>query len=459
MAKAWEVNFEGLVGPTHNYAGLSYGNLAAMDHGGDRSSPKEAALKGLEKMRLLMDLGVKQAVIPPQERPDLPTLRRLGFRGGDETVLSRAAKEAPEMLAALSSASSMWTANAATISPSSDTLDGKVHVTPANLISHMHRAIEAEPTAHILKKIFGDENLFNHHPPLPLQASLGDEGAANHLRLAGDHGSQGIEVFVYGRKGLRNSERGPARFPARQTREASEAVARLHRLDPGRILFMRQDPDLIDMGVFHNDVVSTSNENLFFYHTRSFAAAGEAAERICALYRDCCGRHPVFISVGEKECSIEDAVSTYLFNSQIVTLPDGKMSLISPVECQENRGTRTLIKRVISDETNPIASVHYVQLRQSMKNGGGPACLRLRAVLNKEELAGLHQGVLLTPARYTSLETWIHRHYRDRLTPKDLADPKLLTESRSALDELSGILGLGSIYTFQRTGNSPPCTV
>ena len=27
---AYEVNFDGLVGPTHNYAGLSYGNVASL---------------------------------------------------------------------------------------------------------------------------------------------------------------------------------------------------------------------------------------------------------------------------------------------------------------------------------------------------------------------------------------------------------------------------------------------
>ena len=84
-----------------------------------------------------------------------------------------------------------------------------------------------------------------------------------------------------------------------------------------------------------------------------------------------------------------------------------------------------------------------------MRNGGGPACLRLRVVLTERELSAMHQGVLLTDQLSERLVKWVHTHYRDRLAPDDLKDPNLLRESREALNDLTGILGLGSVYSFQ----------
>lgn len=244
--QAREYNFDGIPGPTHNYAALSYGNLASLQHGGRVSHPRAAVLQGLAKMKRLHDLGAPQAVLPPHPRPDLDILRRLGFgsdRPGDDgpALLQRAAHEAPELLARASSASAMWTANAATVSPSADTQDGRLHFTPANLSASLHRSIEAPQTARILQRIFSDPAHFAHHPPLP--SSLGDEGAANHTRLASEYGAPGLELFVYGASLTPVSKAGqdddsgpigetgeigqadaarPMRFPARQLREASE---------------------------------------------------------------------------------------------------------------------------------------------------------------------------------------------------------------------------------------------
>src|SRR5687768_11173563 len=180
--KAYEVNFDGLVGPTHNYAGLSYGNVASMSHKRSVSSPRQAALQGLAKMKFLADLGVKQAVLPPHPRPDIAALRRIGFTGSDADVLAKVQREDPVLLAAVSSSSSMWAANAATVSPSADTSDGRMHFTPANLVSLFHRSLEAPTTAAVLRAIFNDEKHFAHHPPLPATMHFSDEGAANHTR-------------------------------------------------------------------------------------------------------------------------------------------------------------------------------------------------------------------------------------------------------------------------------------
>lgn len=447
-SQAWEVNFDGLVGTTHNYAGLAYGNVASMRHEGRRANPKEAALKGLEKMYLLMALGVKQALIPPQERPHLPTLRKIGFEGPPEVVLSRVAADAPHLLAAVCSASSMWAANSATISPSVDSQDGKLHVTPANLITHLHRSIEAEFTSQIFKKIFKNPSRFSIHPFLPPWRGLSDEGAANHLRLCRNHGRPGLEVFVYGRNGTWT---GPCTsFPKRQTLEASQAVARLHGLDRNRTLFLCQNPEAVARGVFHNDVICTANERILFFHENSFNEGLKAIDQIHRSFESACEGDIISIPVKDDELSIEEAVATYLFNSQILTLPSGEMTFIAPSECENHPKAYSLLEAVVADPGNPIGSVHFVDLQQSMRNGGGPACLRLRVVLTEDEFEKIHPGVLLNSGLCKKLKGWIVRHYRDRLTPEDLSDPDLIEESYSALDELSQILDLGSIYEFQK---------
>jgi succinylarginine dihydrolase len=436
-----EVNFDGLIGPTHNYAGLSRGNVASQQHRARLSNPREAALQGLAKMKFLADLGVKQAVLPPQRRPDLRTLRAFGFTGGDAKILETARLQAPELLAACCSASAMWAANAATVSPSPDTTDGRVHFTPANLLSQFHRSLETSATSAILKAIFPDPSRFAHHEPVPAGLRLGDEGAANHMRLCPAHGRPGMEIFVYGRD--ETDTPGPHRYPARQWRLASEAVARKNHLDPSNVIFVRQNPVAIDAGAFHNDVVAVANENVLLYHADAFADPAGKASSIRETYRRCCGEDPVLIEISPSEMSLEDAVKSYLFNSQLVTTPDG-MTLVCPIECREIPTAKAALDRILQSGS-PIRRIHYVDVRQSMHNGGGPACLRLRVVLNETELAAVAPGVLLTDQLYFLLTHWVRRHYRDRLHPDDLADVKLLEESYAALDELTEIMQLPSI--------------
>jgi len=448
--QAVEVNFDGLVGPTHNYAGLAYGNVASMKHASAVSNPKAACLEGLEKMKLLMDLGVAQALLPPHERPDMNTLRRLGFRGSDSRVLEQAARKAPDLLASCYSASSMWAANAATVSPSADTADGLVHFTPANLISHFHRAIETEFTQKLLETIFRDPSMFVHHATLPFADQFSDEGAANHTRLCKSHNEKGVELFVYGKKALEYSSPTPQSFPQRQTYEASSAIARLHRLEPQTTVFALQNPVAIDAGVFHNDVISVGNQDVFFYHSTAFSDTPSVLAELNHKFQECCGSELTLIEVRPEQISVREAVDTYLFNSQLVTLPDGGMCFIAPIECMENDKTRTSLESIVADSANPIRAVHYVDIRQSMKNGGGPACLRLRVVLTEDERTASHQEIYLTPSVYGELKNWVLHHYRDRLLPTDLGDLSLLNESRRALDELTQILKLGSIYEFQK---------
>jgi succinylarginine dihydrolase len=449
-----EINFDGLIGPTHNYAGLSYGNLASQQHRMRVSNPREAALQGLAKMKFLADLGVKQAVLPPQERPDLRTLRRLGFAGSDAQMLDKARREAPILLAACYSASAMWTANAATVSPSADTADGRVHFTAANLVSQFHRSLEVPATSAILRAIFPDETKFAHHAPVPARPQLGDEGAANHTRLCASHREAGVEIFTFGRSGFDPVEQGPKRYPARQTREASEAVARLHGLDAGRTVFIRQNPAAIDAGAFHNDVVAVGNENVLLYHSQAFADSAAVMAMLRETFRRSCGGELVLIEVPVDEVSLEDAIPSYLFNSQLVTLPAGGMTLICPAEARELSSSRAFLERLPQRGT-PIRGVHFVEVRQSMNNGGGPACLRLRVALTESESAAVASGVFLTDALYVALVDWIQRHYRDHLHPDDLADPKLVEEVRVGLDELTRLLAIHHVYPFQRPQVAP----
>lgn len=268
--KQFEVNFDGLVGPTHNYAGLSFGNVASLNNANAVSSPKQAAKQGLLKMKALSDMGMMQGVLAPQERPDIAALRRLGFSGSDARVLESAAKQSREIFLACCSASSMWTANAATVSPSADTADGRVHFTPANLTNKFHRSLEPQVTGNILKATFANEKHFAHHLHLPDNEHFGDEGAANHTRLCSDYSHAGVELFVYGRHAFDPSKPAPTKFPARQTLEACQAVARLHGLSEEGVVYMQQNPDVIDQGVFHNDVIAVGNQNVLFYHDQAF---------------------------------------------------------------------------------------------------------------------------------------------------------------------------------------------
>ncbi|MHA2937251.1 N-succinylarginine dihydrolase [Vibrio sp. RC27] len=444
---AYEVNFDGLVGLTHNYAGLSFGNVASTSNKSAVANPKLAALQGLDKMKALTDLGFKQGVLPPQDRPCIETLRQLGFTGEDSVVLQKAAQHAPQLLANVSSASSMWVANAATVSPSADTGDGKVHFTVANLNCKFHRAIEEQTTSNSLRSIFSSEQHFAHHRALPQQSLFGDEGAANHNRLCADYGKAGVEVFVYGRQAF-GGQVEPQKYPARQTREASEAVARLHQLDGEKTVFVQQNPDVIDKGVFHNDVISVSNGNVLFHHQEAFLNTASAFAEIDRKMRSL-GTHFEPIQVPSDKVSVSDAVTTYLFNSQLLSKKGGKMMIVVPEESRANPRVWAYLKELVQGNS-PIDEVRVFDLRESMCNGGGPACLRLRVALNNQELQAVNQHALMNDDLYQTLTTWVNKHYRDQLHESDLSDPQLLMENRNALDELTQIMKLGSIYSFQK---------
>jgi succinylarginine dihydrolase len=402
-----EINFDGIIGPSHNYAGLSFGNLAAMSNAGDVSRPKAAALQGLDKMRANLALGLVQGVFVPQPRPARDWLRALGTSYEDAE---------PELAANAMSASAMWAANAATVSPAPDTNDGKCHMTVANLRTMPHRSHEWTATLAQLKLAFADP-AFAVHGPVP--PAFGDEGAANHMRLAAGHGEPGIELFVYGRTG------GP--FPARQHVEASRAIARVHRLDPARVLFVEQSEQAIAAGAFHNDVVAVANERVLFAHEQAFADRGKTFAAVAALMPDV-----EIVEVPADEVPLSDAIASYLFNAQLVTTPDGVATLIVPSEARETHSVWAWIERHLASN-GAIRRVEVVDVRQSMANGGGPACLRLRVACDP---ATVDPRFLVDDAKLDRIAETVEAHWPAEIAADDLKLPSLIEtveRSRTAL--------------------------
>ncbi len=422
-----EINFDGLIGPTHNYAGLSFGNLAATNNAGADARPRAAALQGLGKMRRLIGLGLTQGFLPPQNRPATGFLRAVGFTGDDDAVCAAAFREDPVLFANACSASAMWTANAATVSPAVDTGDGRCHLSVANLSTNLHRSIEQDETLRVLKLAFGNTACFAVHPALP--ARLGDEGAANHMRLAPHHGERGVEVFVYGAPQAGG-------FPARQSRAASEAIARRHGLDPAMALFVQQSDAAIQAGAFHNDVVAVANETVLFTHEQAFS---DAAGFYAALRARVPGLSVV--EAPADRVSLVDAVSSYLFNSQLVTLPQGGMALITPGEVRDNPRVWSWLSDLVGGN-GPIKQVEVIDVRESMRNGGGPACLRLRVAVDDVAFAAIDPRFLLDEARCDLIERIVETHWPERVGNADLGSPALWAQCRLARRSLLEGLGL-----------------
>ena len=410
-----EINFDGIIGPSHNYAGLSLGNIASASHAGNVSHPRAAALQGVAKMRANMALGLAQGFLLPLPRPNFGLLRDLAVRNEDRALI-----------AAAWSASSMWTANAATVSPAPDTSDGRCHLTPANLVTMLHRGQEWRDTQKQLRIAFGDERHFAVHDAVP--ASFGDEGAANHMRFCEAHDAPGVEVFVYGRPG--------GRFPARQHEQASRAVARRHELEPARCVFIEQNPEAIAAGAFHNDVVAVANGRVLFTHARAFADQRGAYEAIRAAF-------PALevVEVPEEAVSLAEAIRTYLFNAQLLTLPSGEMALVVPEECRESPSVWRWCEAMLASN-GPIRRVIPVDVRQSMANGGGPACLRLRVVADP---VAVDHRFLLDEAKAQRIEAVIAEMWPERIEPAQIGDPTLAREVIEAREALLGVLALDEL--------------
>ena len=413
-----EINFDGIIGPSHNYAGLSLGNLASARNAGDVSSPRAAALQGLDKMRANLARGLVQGLFVPLPRPATAWLEALGTTIADAE---------PAIAANAMSASAMWAANAATVSPAPDTNDGKCHLTVANLRTMPHRSLEWRDTLAQLQLAFAHP-AFRVHGPVP--TAFGDEGAANHMRFAPLHGAPGVEVFVYGVSG--------GAFPARQHVEASKAVARVHALDPARVLFAEQSAEAIAAGAFHNDVVAVANGQVLFAHEQAFAdkkaVIDGLSERVDGFD---------YIEVAAAEVPLGDAIRSYLFNAQLVTEPDGAMTLVAPTECRDTPSVKAWLERHLASN-GAIRRVDFVDVRQSMANGGGPACLRLRVACDP---ATVDPRFLVDEARLDRRGEVIAAHWPETIAARDLTAPALVERIVTARHALLEALDLGELMS------------
>ncbi len=439
-----EVNLDSLVGPSHHFGGMGVGNLASIEHRWQVSHPRAAALQGLAKMKTIAELGVPQHFLPPLPRPNLPWLSSLGIHGSIAEQLQQALDLDPTVLSAAYSSAFMWAANAATVCPSSDSSDGRLHVTVANLAANLHRAPEAEDRFRHFQSLLSNVPDAMVHSALPPCSHLRDEGAANHMRLWGDDARGGLHIFVYGSDGT-----GGGRFPTRHSLLASRAVALRHGIAHHRSFFLEQHPQAIDAGVFHNDVIGTSHRHCWIHHELAYHNADEEIANIERAFNEQCGRLLLRIVVRASELSLEDAVQSYLFNSQIVddlssddAVRRRRMVLICPRQCQDRESAKRLIDSWIADDSNPIDRVVFMPLDESMAGGGGPACLRLRVPVNHDQYKFMKPAFACTEERFEWLDRWINRWYVDRLELSDLLRADFAEHALAAIAELYRELSL-----------------
>lgn len=435
-----EANIDAIVGPTHHFGGLGVGNVASIAHQSQTSHPREAALEGLRKAALVASLGVPQFVWLPPVRPRIDLLANLGFRGTLAEQLKAARETEPRILSAAYSSSFMWAANAATITPAVDAADARAHITPANLISSWHRGSEAhERRQDFLQTVAAlpDATL---HEPLDAIVPLRDEGAANHMRVCDPTGKIGFNVFVFG-----EAEAGScaSQFMPRQTLAACKSIARQHQLDPRKTFFLKQHPAAISAGVFHNDVIATSHQGLLIHHELAFENGSPELERLEQAFFDTTGKPLVRWEVPSTAMPLEDAVQSYFFNSQLLSLDHSAphaMALLCPAQCEQVASSHRLIQQLLHSPDVSIEQVHFVSLAESMANGGGPACLRLRWPLSNVCLRELNSPHQLTHELEDRLGQSIERFYPEQIGLDDLASAEFAEQSIVAARELASCI-------------------
>lgn len=437
-----EANVDAIPGPTHLFSGLGVGNLASKEHSETPSHPRRAALESLAKAEFVASLGIPQFVWLPPQRPNTQFLTQCGFCGSIVEQVSASFEHAPEILHASLSSAFMWAANSGTFSPAVDCRDGRDHFTPANMISSLHRGSESLERAGDLAKLLAGDQQLVVHAPLPSLVPMRDEGAANHMRLSDASGTRAVNVFVYGVDDRSSDTTKQPTFYPRQTRSSVEAIGRQHQLRPDATFYIEQHPDAISAGAFHNDVIATSHRNVLVYHERAFSN-NVVVDEVRSRFRKLAGDQLVSICVPESELPLEEAVKSYLFNSQILTPnPDqSRMVLVSPMQCESNVAARSVIEQLIRNPDCPIQQVHFVSLDQSMSGGGGPACVRLRLPLSQQSIeARQATSYRLTEDLADRLRRSIEQFYPERIRLQDFLDPLTLEKAETARQAILGCI-------------------
>ena len=194
--------------------------------------------------------------------------------------------------------------------------------------------------------------------------------------------------------------------------------------------------EFIAAGAFHNDVVAVANERVLFTHEQAFEHPDQTYADIKRMMPEA-----EIIIVPANRVSLADAIQSYLFNAQLVTLSDGGMALILPSEAQDNARVWGWLTEMV-EGNGPIRKLVPVDVRQSMANGGGPACLRLRVVADP---ATVDQRFIADAHKLDIIAEVVTVHWPETIVPDQLGDPDLLDKvrlARLALLEATDLLAL-----------------
>jgi succinylarginine dihydrolase len=138
---------------------------------------------------------------------------------------------------------------------------------------------------------------------------------------------------------------------------------------------------------------------------------------------------------------IGDAIRSYLFNSQLVTPPDGAMTLVAPTECRETPSVAAWIERHLASN-GAIRRVNFVDVRQSMANGGGPACLRLRVACDPAEV---DTRFLVDEAKLDRLAGLVAARWPEEIVSSEIQSAALIADIERARLSLLDLLGLSEL--------------
>ena len=368
-----QVFIDTIPGPTNHFGGHAVGNIASMNSKNNILNPQKAALEWLEKVKKVAMIGGNQFVLPPQRRP--LTHKKKTLTQSDI------------------SSSFIWMANAGLFIPRIDTQLENNQFIPANMKQSEHRNIEHPFHQYWLKKILKYSKC-NFHKIL----DINDEGSANSIRLWHKKNQCGVNIFVYGKPN--------ARYPIRQSKSSCEKIINITK--PRHYILLEQTKEAIDAGVFHNDVIAFGFKNTIICHEKAFSNQKQELKKLKKIFTNSLNAPLNIVEIANNSLSLNAAVKTYLFNSQVIEI-NNKFELICPIEVKENPNSYKITEKWV---TNGLFNkVHFVNIKSSLKNGGGPACLRLCLYLNDNEVKKIPTKFKLDKTKYKKISKIILEHY------------------------------------------------
>ena len=404
-----------IIGPTYHYGGLALGNTHSLDHKHVVANPKKAALQGLSKMKLLRDHGISQYVLPAYVRDYKGLVQGYYNNQGDfEDNLKRLYDENLDIFSSFFSASSAWLANAWTMTPSIDSSDGRYHVSPASLNACFHRQLDVKQTIAILTNRLCSKTYITCHHPSPFF----DEGAANMIRLSA--GGKGLYLFVSGSSDTK-------RFKSRHDKRSWQRLVSQHQLDPDYVIYLTQHPDAIDAGVFHNDVISFGVDDLLVVHENAFVDQPNYCDTILERYFSCFGTDLTLIQIPDSILPLKDAVNSYFFNSQLVRKDDNRYLLLVPSRCK-GLPVMDYFVSIVAKKWESQLEIMVCDVEESIKNGGGPACLRNSMDVYDDPKLIFDDRYLFTLEKYDDFVRLVNQYYPSSLELNDFLSVSFLND-------------------------------